>query len=171
MDLYLIRHADALPLDENNIKDDAERPLSKKGEGQAKALASALHRRGVLLDKVVTSPLRRAHQTAEGMLGQWWPPVPELCTSEELAPAGKKKRLAKFLRKLAGTRVALIGHQPDLGELAAWLIGSKKARIDLAKASIACISCDDEPGKGGGALLWLVPPEWFGGDDAGKAES
>ena len=46
-------------------------------------------------------------------------------------------------------------------DFAGWLIGSKRAQIDLAKAGIACISVADEPRKGGGALVWLVTPEWY----------
>jgi phosphohistidine phosphatase SixA len=55
-----------------------------------------------------------------------------------------------------------VGHQPDLGEFAAWLIGSKKAQIDIAKAGVAFIHCEKEVTKGGGSLEWLVPPEWLG---------
>jgi phosphohistidine phosphatase SixA len=58
--------------------------------------------------------------------------------------------------------MALVGHQPDLGFYAGWLIGSKSAQVDLAKAGVARITCDDKPGKGRGMLIWLVTPEWFG---------
>ncbi len=162
MDLYLIRHAEAAPLGEGGVSDDADRPLTNVGESQARALAAGLRGRGVMLDKVVVSPLLRAHQTAEGMLGQWMPPVPELTTCNELAPGGGRRRLARFLRKLGGDRVAIVGHEPDLSTFAAWLIGSKKARLDLAKAGVACIACEDGPRKGGGSLRWLVSPDWYG---------
>ena len=57
--------------------------------------------------------------------------------------------------------VAVVGHQPDLGQLAGWLIGARKAQIDLAKAGVAHIAFDPEPRKGAGTLVWLVTPEWF----------
>ena len=52
------------------------------------------------------------------------------------------------------------GHMPHLGELTAWLIGSKKAHVDLAKAGVAYVSSTNAK-KGRGTLLWLVTPEWL----------
>jgi phosphohistidine phosphatase len=161
MDLYLIRHADAVPVGEQGITDDFDRPLSAKGQRETQGLAAALSRRGVRLDKMVTSPLLRARQTAEGLIGAWASPTLELCVCEDLAPAGKRRRMARFLRKLGGDSFALVGHQPDLGELAGWLIGSRSARVEMAKAGVAYIACDDQPGKGGGALVWLTTPAWY----------
>ena len=71
MELYLIRHADALALGERGISEDAERPLSEKGEDQARAAAAALRKRGIELDRLYTSPLLRAHQTADILLKVW----------------------------------------------------------------------------------------------------
>jgi phosphohistidine phosphatase len=118
---------------------------------------------------VVSSPLLRARQTAEKMLRQWSAPVPELYICEELEPGGRRKRLARFLRDLNREALALVGHQPDLGEFAAWLIGGKKAQIDLAKAGVACIACGDGPRKKNGMLQWLVTPEWLGEEAEGRA--
>lgn len=162
MNLYLIRHADALPLGKEG---DAARPLSDKGDKQVRLIAGALQRRGIALDAVATSPLLRAQQTAEGLIEQWATPTPQLAMCDDLLPNGKRKKLAGYLLDLKKHNVALVGHEPDLGLLAAWLMGSKKARIDFAKAGVACISCENEPGKGAGVLKWLVTPEWLGEKD------
>ena len=61
----------------------------------------------------------------------------------------------------AGSAVAVVGHAPDLSEWAAWLIGGKKAHIDLAKAGIALIRCPEGPRKGACSLIWLVTPDWL----------
>ena len=161
MDVYLIRHAEAKPLGEDNIRDDADRPLTKAGQAQAKTVATGLRAKGVRLGILVSSPLLRARQTAEGILGQWPKPAPELRMCDALAPGSKPRKLSRFLRELGSDPVGLVGHMPDLGEYAAWLIGSKKAQIDLAKAGIAHISCSDGPRKGSGTLVWLVTPDWF----------
>lgn len=161
MDLYLIRHADALPVGEHGITEDATRPLSETGIAESRRLAAGLPRRGVRLDLVLSSPLVRARQTAEHMLALWLAPVPELKTCAELAPGLKPRKLIRLLRKIGQKSVALVGHQPDLGDLAAWLVGSKKAQIDLAKGGVACIACAEEPGKGAGVLTWLVTQEWL----------
>jgi phosphohistidine phosphatase len=161
MELYLIRHADAQPLGEAGIPNDAERPLTLAGRAQCPPLAAALQGRGVHLQRVVTSPLVRARQTAEGFLEHWAKPVPELQVCDALAPGGKRRRLTRFLRDLGVDTVALVGHMPDLAEYAAWLIGSRKAQVDLAKAGVARIVCQGTPDKGEGVLTWLITPEWY----------
>jgi phosphohistidine phosphatase len=161
MDLYLIRHADAVPLGENKVNEDAERPLTDLGREQSRQLAAGLRRRGVELNIVLTSPLLRARQTAEGMLDAWEGPRPDLQVCEELAPGGKRRKLSRFIRELGREKVAVVGHQPDLGEYAAWLIGSKKVHVEIAKAGVAYIPCANEPGRGMGSLVWLVTPEWM----------
>jgi phosphohistidine phosphatase len=161
VDLYLIRHADAKPLGEDGIQDDADRPLTEQGEAQTKALAAALQKQGLRLGLVVSSPLLRARQTAQGMLANWAEPAPALTICEEVAPGGKPRKLSKFLRGQSVDSIAVVGHMPDIGEYVAWLIGSKKAEVDLAKAGVAYIEFSDGPRKGDGTLKWMVSPEWF----------
>jgi phosphohistidine phosphatase len=161
MDLYIIRHAEAQPLGERTISADADRPLTEAGKAQARLLAQTLQRLGVKLDVLLTSPLLRARQTAEEMLSSWKAPVPELQVTDELAPGGKRKGLSRFLRELEKEAVGLVGHQPDLGLYAAWLIGSKKIGIDLDKTGTACIQCPKGPRKRRGTLIWLVTPAWL----------
>jgi phosphohistidine phosphatase len=164
MDLYVIRHAEAVSLAQSDVNADSDRPLTEHGHAQTKALAAALLRRGVQLDVVLTSPYLRARQTAQGLLDHWTVPLPELSTCDELAPDGKASKLARVLRKLKAESVALVGHMPDLAAQVAWLIGSKKSRIDLEKAGIARIHCRDLPDKSCGSLVWLITPEWFMGE-------
>jgi phosphohistidine phosphatase len=161
VDLYLIRHADAVSVGEANVTVDEERPLSDVGEAQARTLAAGLQRQGIRIDLVLTSPLLRARQTAEGMLRQWTLPTPGIQECAALAPGGRPKKLARLLRDFEGKSVALVGHMPDLAEHAAWLVGSKKTQLDFAKAGVAYIAIADQPGKRSGTLVWLVTPEWM----------
>ncbi|MCI0683899.1 MAG: phosphohistidine phosphatase SixA [Gemmataceae bacterium] len=160
MELFLIRHADAAPLGERGVTDDADRPLTAKGEAQAASIGKALQRRGIVLDKLIASPLLRAQQTANIMV-RHLQPAPEVTTSEALAPGVKPRKTAKLLRSVDGERIGLVGHMPDVAEWAGWLIGAKKAEIDVAKAGIVCIECGELPNKGMGTLRWLVTPEWY----------
>ncbi|HXG10102.1 MAG TPA: phosphohistidine phosphatase SixA [Gemmataceae bacterium] len=159
MDLYLIRHAEAKPLGADGITRDEDRPLTEAGEAQARELAAGLQRHGVHLGLLLTSPLLRARQTAEAILRQWSLPAPELRVCAELAPGVKPKKLARLLRILSADGVGLVGHMPDLARHTAWLIGGKKAQIDLAKAGAAHLVCPDFPRKGSCTLIWLVTPE------------
>jgi len=160
MELYLIRHADAVALGENNIQVDDDRPLTPIGEQQAKTVAAGLQRKGVVLQTILTSPLLRARQTAEALLKGWTGTPPEIRICPELAPGKKPRKLARLLEEMEGQPVALIGHEPDLSKWAAWVIGAKKAQLALAKAGVAHISCENGPGKGEGTLLQLLTPEW-----------
>jgi phosphohistidine phosphatase len=161
VELFLIRHADALALGERGITNDDERPLSETGEAEAQAAALALQTKGIVLDKLVTSPLLRARQTAEIMLRVWSRPDLILDTCDGLAPSSKHRKLSKYLLRAGGERIGLVGHMPHLGEFAAWLMGHKKFQIDLAKAGVAFVTCGDLPAKGLGSLQWLVTPEWY----------
>jgi phosphohistidine phosphatase len=144
VNLFLIRHAEALPRAENGVPDE-ERPLTDKGRAQARRVAEALHKQGIQLDVLVTSPLVRAQQTAE-----------------ELAPGVRHKKLARWLLGAGEENVALVGHEPDLSDFIGWLIGSKRARIVLRKGSVAAVTCESDPVKGGATLAWLVTQRWLG---------
>jgi phosphohistidine phosphatase len=161
VELYLIRHADALALGERGITDDVERPLSEQGQNQMEVVARGLRGKGIVLDLIVSSPLVRARQTADLLVRGWSPAPLEVQISETLAPEAKPRKTARYLRDLKVARVGLVGHSPQLPRLAAWLIGGKRAHLDLAKAGVASITCDDEPAKGTGNLEWMVGPEWF----------
>ncbi|HTU88859.1 MAG TPA: phosphohistidine phosphatase SixA [Gemmataceae bacterium] len=160
MELYIIRHADAQPLGEGDVERDEDRPLTAKGHTQCGPLAAALQRQGVHLDRIVTSSLLRARQTAENLIQDLAAPKPELHICDHLAPGGKRRKLTRFLIGLGAQSMAVVGHMPDLALYAGWLIGSRKAQIDLAKAGVACIHFEDEADKGTGALVWMVTPEW-----------
>jgi phosphohistidine phosphatase len=160
MELILIRHADAVSIEEAGVTDDADRPLSEAGKEQCKLLSEALQRVGVHFDAVATSPLLRAQQSAAELLAHWPAPQPTLDLCESLAPGGKRRKLARYLWKTAASSVALVGHMPDLAEFAAWLIGNKKVQLELAKAGAVRIDCDKLPAKGCGTLSWLVTPAW-----------
>ena len=68
-----------------------------------------------------------------------------------------------ILRMQETETVTLVGHNPDISLLAAWLIGSKKAQIELAKAGAAFIRSETGPSKGAGELLWMVTSAWCQG--------
>jgi phosphohistidine phosphatase len=162
MDLYLIRHAEAEPRGVA-AKPDAARELTDAGREQARAVAETFRTRGLVPEVVVTSPLVRARQTAEAF--QTFVDHADVCPL--LAPGVKPRKVARYLRSLSKHRLALVGHNPDLSELAAWLIGSRKAQIDIAKGGVAFITCQGDADKGSGTLHWMLAPEWVGGPKNG----
>ena len=161
MDLYLIRHADALALGDAGVSDDADRPLSPDGEAQAKHLGKVLKKQGIALDRLYTSPLVRARQTAELMAAAWKRSdlTVELC--DALEPGSRPRKLSRFLLKQEGERVGLVGHMPHLATFLGWLIGDKEVQIEMAKAGVAHLTCGEVPAKGQAAIRWLVEPAWY----------
>ncbi len=153
-ELYLIRHG---VTEERGDKwpDDTKRPLTADGIARMKKAARGLERLGVTLDVILSSPLVRARQTAESLSArlQGHPPI---VNSEALAPGGTFAALVADLEKQARkTRIALVGHEPAMGELAARLIGSRRA-IELKKGAVVRIDVDAIP-PNGGDLRWLLP--------------
>ena len=161
MNLYLLRHAQALAVGEQGIHSDEERPLTSEGLKRVAVLAKALQRLGISFDLVLSSPLRRSLQTAEELLRHLQRPDLVVNSCEQLAPDWSSRKLARQLLTVDSQEVLLVGHEPSLSRHAAWLIGSKDARLEFAKGGMACIRCDSVPQKGAGTLNWLVTPKWL----------
>jgi phosphohistidine phosphatase len=159
MNIYLLRHAHALAVGEPGVQSDEERPLSDQGRQQVELVADAVRRAGLKFDQVLTSPLRRATETAQELCRHLGIPEAALVTCAPLEPGGSSKKLMKRLRTLEANDVVLVGHSPDLNEHAAWLLGSKRTEVEIAKAGLAFIRCEAPPRKGAGALVWLLTPE------------
>jgi len=160
VELFLIRHAEAAALGDASITRDADRPLTDAGRHQCEAMARALKKLNIRLDALISSPLLRAKQTCETLIGGLPDPKPASHILEEIGFEVRPKVIVKFVEDLELETVAVVGHQPGLSRFAAWLIGSKKAQLDIAKAGLARIQCE-ELSKGGGTLIWLMTPEWY----------
>jgi phosphohistidine phosphatase len=156
-ELYLVRHGlaeergDAWP-------DDSKRPLTEDGIARMRKAARGLARLGVVLDVVLTSPLVRARQTAE-LVASGQASRPSLVNIDSLAPDGSYAALAADLEKHGRkNRIAIVGHEPGIGELAARLIGSRHS-IEFKKGAICRIDVDEIPPGGPGDLRWLLTPK------------
>jgi phosphohistidine phosphatase len=161
MELYLVRHGDAAPLGEGGVTEDENRPLTAKGQDQAKHLAAVLPKKATRPAVLVSSPLLRARQTAEAMQQNLGEPGVQVRICDDLAPGGKRRKVAKYLKDLSNDPIALVGHEPDLGQLAGWFVGSKNAQICFSKSGIACIRFEERPDKDEGTLIWLITPGWM----------
>lgn len=156
LQLYLIRHGLAAERGAD-YPDDSKRPLTAEGIAKLKKEVKALARLDVDFDLIISSPLVRAKQTAE-VFAQAMASHPTLTLSDALAPAGTPaavfQELAKHMRK---ARIALVGHEPNIGELTARLIGTRTA-IEFKKGAICRIDFEVFPPKGTGLLRWFIPP-------------
>lgn len=157
MKFYFLRHADAL-----DGEDDAARPLSPLGREQSAAIAKFLTRAGVNFGAAYTSPLVRAHQTAEivlrtmGIAGEV-----KLQTAEALRNEASEAEWYRWLQTLGEHRHSLfVGHAPSLAEHVRALLSVDDANaLNLAKGAIACIKTDDFHC---GRLKFLITPKALG---------
>jgi phosphohistidine phosphatase len=159
MDVYLIRHAEALPIGELGVQSDEERPLSDLGWKQAADVARVFKKLKIHLDMIATSPLVRAHQTAQQLRTSLSLTDAQVEVRDEVAPGKTPKKLARALNGLQGNKIAVVGHMPDISDTAGWMLGEKTVSIHFSKASVAHIRFEDAVLKGGGTLMWLITPE------------
>jgi phosphohistidine phosphatase len=156
-ELYLVRHGlaeergDAWP-------DDSKRPLTDEGISRMRKAARGLARLGMSVEVVLTSPLVRARQTAEILAGAL-DPRPSLVNVDSLAPDGAYAAVVADLEKHARkTRLALVGHEPMIGEFAARILGSRHP-IEFKKGAVCRIDIEDLPPAGPGDLRWMLTPK------------
>jgi phosphohistidine phosphatase len=156
-ELYLIRHGLAAERGEN-FPDDTKRPLTSRGIQRLQREGQALAALDVAFDVILTSPLVRARQTAEAIAGtlRTRPPI---VNAEGLAPGGTHNAIIDELGKHAHRRkkIALIGHEPGMGELAARLLGLRKS-LEFKKGAICRIDVTALPPTGPGQLRWFLTP-------------
>ena len=162
--LLLVRHG--IAEDRSEDRPDGLRALTPAGRRRTSAVLERAVALGLAVDRLVSSPLVRARQTAELALGAGLAPSLELATALEPG-ADPLPLLARWLastpkavapQPLGGGRsagedlpavadspralplsMALVGHEPDLGDLAATLLGAPPGSIALRKAGLALL--------------------------------
>jgi len=158
MDLLIIRHAIAFDRDRHRWSDDADRPLSPAGIRRARKAATGLKQLTNRPQRLLTSPLARARQTAQILTHvAGWPQAEEV---PELSPDEPALAVLALLARDRSKLIAVVGHQPGLGHLlATCLLGAGAALpIEMKKNAVACVSFERAPRAGHAALKWLATP-------------
>jgi len=161
MKLLLLRHGIAVDHFTPGYR-DSERPLTPEGRRKTRAIARALAKLEASPDIILTSPLVRAHQTAEIVAtGLKLKKRMEVC--EHLAPGGSAKRLIAGInqRHAAADCVMLVGHEPDLSSLGSLLLtgSATGAAIELKKGGVCLLETAALRAGKCATLLWLAPPK------------
>ncbi|HEY6762530.1 MAG TPA: histidine phosphatase family protein [Baekduia sp.] len=146
--VWLLRHGEAEPHD---VRPDAERVLTERGEEQARAAGRALAALGITFQAVYTSPKVRARDTALlacEALGE--EPIVTPVLAEGFDVADLRDLL---LGVEPDGRMLLVGHNPDFAQVVHDLTG---ARVDFKKGGLAGVRLD---GTGGELLALLRPRE------------
>jgi phosphohistidine phosphatase len=156
--VYLMRHG--IAADSGPGMNDAERALTEEGTNKTERVAQGLKRLGVKPEVILSSPLRRAEETAQvtaaviaaDVTVEIYPP---------LSPGYDPRDLLLGLRAYRRvSEILLVGHQPDLGELASHLLtgAARLAPLPFKKAAAAAIAVGSIPPRAVGSLLWFLTP-------------
>ncbi|MEM6910133.1 MAG: phosphohistidine phosphatase SixA [Verrucomicrobiota bacterium] len=152
LDLLLLRHATA---EDHGLKPDADRALTEKGQRQGRRVARFLQAHHLRPDLVLSSPIRRAFETAERVCQELQLARP---VSEPWLTAGVAGR--EFLQEIQAYRelpcLLVVGHEPDLSALIGHLLGGSAFSVRLKKASLAHLR--GEMRRAGSATLQSLVP-------------
>ncbi len=159
MELYLVRHAIAYDRDSSRWPDDGERPLSPDGEERFRVAARGLKRIVPSVDVVVASPYVRAWRTAEVLAEECGWPAPQ--PQQALEAEQRVTRAVTALRPFADRqRVAVVGHEPNLSELAAHLVAGAEEglALEVKKGGVVCVELEGSVRANSAWLRWSVSP-------------
>ena len=157
IDLFILRHGEA-----GNrmtvVEKDSERPLTPEGRTEMEKIAKSLKAIGLQTDRIYTSPLRRARETAE--IAAKILEIPTLEEWDELKPDGSKTGLYRKLARLGqNSRPILVGHEPYLTSMIGEIMGTTSAKIVLKKGGVAKVRITSFSPRISGELRWLLTPK------------
>jgi phosphohistidine phosphatase len=154
MDLYLIRHAQAV--DGELGTRDGDRALTAHGRRQALDVGGALAKEGVKFSRIVVSPYVRAVETAE-LVAVATNFDGGFDVSDAMLPDGSWKHLVReILEPFAGeAAVALVGHEPSIGHFLSKLVGQKGMTMQKGAVARLAFESAERPCK----LVWTLSPK------------
>jgi phosphohistidine phosphatase len=156
MRIYLLRHGIA---EDGYGKPDSERMLTPEGIKKLHEVMKTLRDADVSPTLVISSPYKRALQTAEiavqdlGFQGSFE-------TSTALTPDSNPRDAWSAVRARKGeAEVLLVGHEPLFSSLTAFLLNSPSLMIDFKKAGIIAIDMAGFGPQPHGVLRWYLTPK------------
>jgi phosphohistidine phosphatase len=157
--IYLVRHG--IAADAGPGERDADRALTADGTHKLTQIGAGLKALGVAPAVILASPLRRTRETADVLRAALEPPLGvELCAV--LAPGHPADEVVAELRPFHDRgELLLVGHQPDMGELASQLLTGSPHAVPLPfrKGSVAAITVGALSTRARGELLWFLTPK------------
>lgn len=161
MNLYFMRHGIAVDrADSGASSGDRERQLTPKGIKRMNKAAKGLVTLSLSFDRILTSPLERARQTAKivAQILQLEDRVEEV---EQLSPDKSAQDLLSGLVAYSGKKeILLVGHEPQLSSaISVLLSGTSGAVIRLKKGGLCCLEVDGLPARESAVLQWSLTPK------------
>jgi phosphohistidine phosphatase len=160
MEIYILRHG--IAEDGQAGQPDSERALTSDGRKKLRSVLRTAASAGVAPSLILTSPYKRALQTAQ-MAAEILDYKGELLRTKALEPTAAPKAVWEEIRVHKDeAQILLAGHEPLFSRLTAYLLGSPDLQVDFKKGAIACIELDRFPAEPHGALRWMLTPKLAG---------
>jgi len=162
MELFLMRHAIAVPQGAPGFEQDADRPLTDEGRKKLEGVCRGLGHLVSGWDVILTSPYVRAKQTADAVAAYF--EISHLVQEAPvLTPGHTTKQFVAILKDLPSVRrVLAVGHEPSLSQhFSCFVFGTPRGRFDFKKAGVACLEFADRPEEGEALLSWFMAPAQF----------
>jgi phosphohistidine phosphatase len=157
MQLYLLRHG--IAEDTSTTGNDADRGLIADGRRKLRQVLDAAAEAGVAPSLILTSPLKRAVQTAE-LAQSVLKYKNELLRTKALAPGATVEQVWDEIRVHKNEpSLLLVGHNPLFSELAAYLLGSKEIQVDFKKGAMLRLDLESFTVRPKGLLRWYLTPK------------
>lgn len=156
MELYILRHG--IAEDGKTGQSDADRGLTSEGKKKLRNMLKVARSADVAPALILTSPLRRAVETAEiavDLLGY----KGDVLKTEALMPSSRPESVWDEIRLHQDQeQVLLAGHEPLLSQLTAYLLQSPNLQVDLKKGALVRIDLEQFSAAPRGVLKWLLIP-------------
>jgi phosphohistidine phosphatase len=157
MTLYFLRHASAGQPKKNRPEKDEKRALDQDGIEQCRYIGNALAAMDVSVDTLLSSPLKRATQTAS-LVGNEIGYDGKMQLEAALRPGASFEDFRALLAKNSKSEaIMVVGHNPNLSEFLSLLIseGQSDSAVDLKKGAVARVELRGKSGT----LEWLLTPK------------
>ena len=159
MQLYIVRHGIAIDREDPKCPPDPERYLTEEGVEKTKQVANGVAALGVTGDLFLTSPNARAAQTAEIFASALDYAKQKIRRTDLLLPGAEPSLLfAELAKDKQASTVFIFGHAPQLDEVIATALGSKKHVTSMKKAGVAFLELK-RLSPPIGQLVWLTTPK------------
>jgi phosphohistidine phosphatase len=160
MELYILRHG--IAEDAPGGQPDSERALTPDGKKKLRAVLRVAKEAKVSPSLILTSPYKRAVQTAQlaaEILGY----KRDLFRTKALLPSASPSEAWNEIRvHQEDSQVLLAGHEPLFGLLSAYLLGCRELQIDFKKGALLRVDVDRFHGEPRGVLKWMLVPRLAG---------
>lgn len=154
MQVYLLRHGIA---EEGNatISDD-ERALTNEGRRKLRQVLTHVADAGIKADRIISSPLKRAQQTAQ-IARSCLKLKDDVLFTRVLLPGASPEAVWDEIRVHGDQQsVLLVGHNPLFSHLAGHLLGNPNLQVDFKKGAVMCLEFESIGPKPRGILRWYL---------------